>query len=648
MSDDIRQLEKRLEELSAGGKETIEKVDLLNELASAYAVANDPRLARDTGLRACKAAEALGYKKGRGRGLGDLAFAYFLLSNHEKALRASHDAIAVFEELGDQEGLARSLGVLASVQQSLGDYDEAFSTAFKALEHHREIKDPMREAWVLTGLGGGYYEVGDYDRAIDNHERSLKIFEELEHNVGIARALNGLGTVYQSKGDYERAREYHHKSMFLFKEMENKLGEARVLNDLGLIHQRLGAFDRALDCHEKSLELRKEVGNRQAQSTSLINLGNLYIEQKDAEKALDVLHRALTIAMEIKARPRIYQANLALSEAHGLRGDFSDALDHYKIYQQVKEEVAGEQASSKLMNLQIAFEVDSAKKEAEISRLKNVELRQKNEQLEELLRELKEMQTQLVQTEKMAALGSLIAGVVHEINSPVGAINSATDVSRRAIRMIVDALDSSASLEDLNDNKKFQNALRTLESDADVTLVATRRISRIVQDLKSFIRLDEARIQEVDLRDGLASTLNLMEHDFGDRIQVVRDFGSIPRVRCNPGEMNQVFMNLLTNAGQAIDDDGTITVRTFEEAPNVCIQISDTGVGILEVHMDHLFDPTITKKGARVKAGLGLFTSYNIVKKYEGDIAVESEVGKGTTFTLTLPAASSSGQTRVD
>ncbi len=641
MSEDVKQLEKRLAELLTDGKETVEKVDLLNKLASAYAVANDPRLALDTSERAHEVAEALGYKTGRGHALGNLAFAHFLLSDHEKALRSSHDAIAVFEELGDQEGLAQTLGVLASVQQSLGDYDEAFSTAFKALELHRETKDRGREAWVLTGLGGSYQEIGDYDRAIDNHERSLKIFEELENNVGIARALNGLGTVYQSKGDYERAREYHQKSMFLFREMDNKLGEARVLNDLGVIHQRLGDFDQALQFHERSLELRQEVGNRQAQSTSLINLGNLYIEQKDAEKALDVLHPALTIAMEIRAKPRIHQANLALSEAHALQGDFSDALDHYKIYQRVKEEVAGEQASSRLMNLQIGFEVESARKEAEISRLKNVELRQKNEQLEELLRELKEMQTQLVQTEKMAALGSLTAGVVHEINNPVGVINSATDVSRRAARMIVDTLSASASLEDFKGNRKFQNALKTLESDADVTLDATRRISRIVEDLKSFVRLDQAAIQDVDLRDGLASTLNLMEHDFGRHVQVIRDFGSIPLVRCNPGEMNQVFMNLLTNARQAIDASGAITVRTFEKSPNVCIQISDTGVGIPEEHMDRLFDPTITKKGARVKAGLGLFTSYNIVKKYEGSITVESEVGKGTTFTLTLPEVSS-------
>jgi two-component system NtrC family sensor kinase len=309
--------------------------------------------------------------------------------------------------------------------------------------------------------------------------------------------------------------------------------------------------------------------------------------------------------------------------------------------------VAGDQASSRLKNLQVNFEIESTKKEAEISRLKNVELKEKNEQLEELLSELKETQTQLIQTEKMAALGSLVAGVLHEINNPVGAINSASDVSRRCIAIITDALESAESLQDIRDNKALRNALETLDSDTGVTLNATRRISKIVRNLKSFIRLDEAQIQEVDLHDGLDTTLNLVEHDLQGRIEVVREFGDIPRVVCNPGEMNQVFMNLLTNAREAIDGEGTITVRTFEKKPNVYVEISDTGVGIPQVDMARLFDPTITKRGARVKAGLGLFTSYNILKKHQGDISVESEVGKGTTFTLALPTNPQSGHRSV-
>jgi signal transduction histidine kinase len=106
--------------------------------------------------------------------------------------------------------------------------------------------------------------------------------------------------------------------------------------------------------------------------------------------------------------------------------------------------------------------------------------------------------------------------------------------------------------------------------------------------------------------------------------------------------MNQVFMNLLTNAKEAIDGKGTITVRTFEKKSRVHVEISDTGVGIPQTHMDRLFDPTLTKRGARVKAGLGLFTSYNILRKHKGDIEVQSEVGKGSTFTLVMPADSQS------
>ena len=644
MSDETHELEVWLKQASKQGEENAETVDVLNKLATAYAVDGDPKLALQTSRNARESAQRLVFKKGIAEGFGNEAFAYYLLSNHEKALHASHDAIAAFEKLGDRHGLGNSLGVLASVQQSVGNYEEAFSTALKALELQREAKDRMREAWLLTSLGGGYQEVGDYERATIYHEDSLRIFEDLEHKVGIARAMNGLGTVYQSKGENEKAREYHDKSLTLFREMHNKLGEARALNDLGSIHRRLGNFEEALACHKESLRLRQEVGNKQAQSTSLINLGRVYIEQNDVSNAFDVLHRALTITMEIGAKPRIYQANLALSEAHALNGDFSDALDHYKIYQQVKEEVAGDQASSRLRNIQIGFEVDSARKEAEISRLKNVELKEKNAQLETLLRELKETQTQLVQTEKMAALGSLVAGVVHEINNPVGAINSAADVSQRAIRIVNDALQSTESLEELRANKSFRDALSTLRSDTEVTLRATHRISKIVRDLKSFIRLDEAEVQEMDLRQGLESTLSLLTHEFGDRINVVMRFDDIPTIRCNPGEMNQVFMNLLLNAGQAIDGKGKITVRTFEKDLNVVVEITDTGVGIPEVHMVRLFDPTISKKGARVKAGLGLFTSYNILRKHKGDISVKSKVGKGTTFTLTLPVGPANHQ----
>ncbi|MEE9169689.1 MAG: ATP-binding protein, partial [bacterium] len=160
---------------------------------------------------------------------------------------------------------------------------------------------------------------------------------------------------------------------------------------------------------------------------------------------------------------------------------------------------------------------------------------------------------------------------------------------------------------------------------------------RIVNSLKSFARLDEAVFQITDLHEGLESILTLLDQDLEGRISVVKEYGEIPLLACYPGELNQMFMNLLMNAVQAIERNGTITIRSFVEKGNVHVQIKDTGIGVSSERIKELFDPSFTKKGHRVKAGLGLFASYNIIQKHHGEIKVESEVGKGSTFTVILP-----------
>jgi AhpD family alkylhydroperoxidase len=266
-----------------------------------------------------------------------------------------------------------------------------------------------------------------------------------------------------------------------------------------------------------------------------------------------------------------------------------------------------------------------------------VQLKQEKDRLQQLLEELERTQAQLVQSEKMAALGKLVAGVAHEMNTPVGALKSASDIFNRSITNIIEAIDASTSLEDLKHNPQFQGSLKALRDSNPVSLTASERLAKIVKSLKDFSHLDEATIQKVNLHEGLENTLILLEHALKDRIDVVREYGDVPQVTCNPREINQLFMNLLTNAADAIRDKGTITIRTLEKYGNVYIQIIDTGVGISPRRREKLFDPEFAKKGARMKAGLGLFTSSNIAQKHGGRIDVESEIGKGSTFTVVLP-----------
>jgi signal transduction histidine kinase len=286
--------------------------------------------------------------------------------------------------------------------------------------------------------------------------------------------------------------------------------------------------------------------------------------------------------------------------------------------------------------------------EAQQARLRstNEELEVKNRDLEEAMRQLRETQQQLVMREKMASLGNLVAGVAHEINNPVGAVGSAADTSERSLEIVKRLLAETSSLQDLLDNKRFRTALDVLQDNNSITVTATKRITEIVKSLKNFARLDESDFQEADLHEGLDSTLTLLHHEIKKRIEVVKDYGDdVPRVQCYPNQLNQVFMNLLSNSSQAIDETGVITVRTRREGAHVTIEISDTGRGIDDTHLPHVFDPGFTTKGVGVGTGLGLSISYNIIGKHKGTIDAESVPGRGTTMRIRLPISQSGSET---
>jgi signal transduction histidine kinase len=201
----------------------------------------------------------------------------------------------------------------------------------------------------------------------------------------------------------------------------------------------------------------------------------------------------------------------------------------------------------------------------------------------------------------------------------------------------VEVLDTSTIPEEVRSSRQLQTAVEALRKSSPVAIKASNRITKIVNSLKSFARLDEATFQRVDLHEGLDSTLNLIEHEFRERINVVKEYGELPPLACNPGELNQVFLALLTNAAEAIQDRGTITIRTSTEGGNILVRVMDTGVGLSPERIQEIFDPSFKKVGSRVRAGMGLFVSNNIVQKHRGQIRVESEPGKGSTFTVTLP-----------
>ena len=271
-------------------------------------------------------------------------------------------------------------------------------------------------------------------------------------------------------------------------------------------------------------------------------------------------------------------------------------------------------------------------------------------QLEQAHADLKATQGQILQSEKMAAIGQLAAGVAHEINNPIGFVTSnlrsfgrymeklAAHIEKQEAVIAEYSADQAKELiTRLREESKLDSILEDIHDLQSESLEGLDRVSKIVQNLKSFSRVDQAVSNSVDLNECLESTLNIVWNELKYTATVERDLTPLPLVTCYPQEVNQVFLNLLVNAGHAIGENGVIRLRSWQEGNMVYISISDNGCGIPEENLNRLFEPFFTTKEVGKGTGLGLSICYDIVNKHGGEIQVESRVGYGTTFTMCLP-----------
>lgn len=269
---------------------------------------------------------------------------------------------------------------------------------------------------------------------------------------------------------------------------------------------------------------------------------------------------------------------------------------------------------------------------------------------EKLLKRLEEANNQLLQSEKMASIGQLAAGIAHELNNPIGFVHSNLGTLAgylHDIMAIIDAYDDEArkahgqrpaALQKLREDRDFDFVRDDIVKLLDESRDGLGRVRKIVQDLKTFSRVGEQEWLSADLHQGLDSTLNIVWNELKYKCQVVRDYGDIPPVYCLISQLNQVFMNLLVNAGHAIEQKGTITIRTRPLPDDqVCVEISDTGSGIPADRITRIFEPFFTTKPVGQGTGLGLSVSYNIIRRHHGNIEVDSTPGVGSTFRITLP-----------
>ena len=278
------------------------------------------------------------------------------------------------------------------------------------------------------------------------------------------------------------------------------------------------------------------------------------------------------------------------------------------------------------------------------------DLEQRNAELASQKAELERLQAQIVHSEKMASLGQLAAGIAHELNNPAGFIYGNMELLKEFISGLGRVLNVYDQMQfpvnvagQLNLIKKeihYDSLLPEIDSMITDCREGAERIRDVVENLRLFSRLDEAEVKKVDLHEGIDSTIRLLSRYYGaGGIRIVREYGVLPPVSCYAGQLNQVWMNLLVNAAQAVEADGEVRISTWAERDSVVVNISDSGCGIPAELLTKIFDPFFTTKPVGEGTGLGLSISYGIIERHGGAITVTSDARTGTTFTVKIPVA---------
>jgi signal transduction histidine kinase len=291
----------------------------------------------------------------------------------------------------------------------------------------------------------------------------------------------------------------------------------------------------------------------------------------------------------------------------------------------------------------------------------NIERKRAEQELKQAYAELKNAQAQIIQQEKLASIGQLAAGVAHEINNPMGFIISNVESLQDYTGKVASFLKTQGEtvsemvkfcvnergnekiavlfqkLQEEKRSLKIDYIMSDLEELIKETLDGADRVKTIVQDLKSFARIADESNMLADINAGIESTINIIWNELKYKATMVKEYGDIPLAKCNQAQLNQVFMNILMNAAQAIEKQGEVRIKTWTEGRSIFVSIADTGCGIPADVLNRIFEPFFTTKEIGKGTGLGLSVSHEIIKKHGGEIHVDSDVGKGTTFIVKIP-----------
>ncbi len=647
----------------------------------------DSTIAR--GQKVLNLAQRVGHRKYEGEGHFEIGRGYMGKGQWLEAHESFQTAKDIFHNIGDSLAMAAVLNQMGYSFQAMRQYDKALESVLNALRLRKKFNAEKRlVASSEGGIGFIYQNIGDLEKAMEHHMKALDLRRSLKKppRIGIGLSMKNLGVVHFKKGEYEIALKYLKEALDTFMLNDNRqfIRSTRIqIGDVLMAQNKLQEAEREYLISQKMAD---ETGGVGTKARSYSRLGRVYQKMGEYQKAIDWLTKSVEFAEQSGDRKiltdNIYQP---LAEALFEVGATEKAFLFLQKHAILQDSVYSEESAKRTALLKTEYETDLIEKENQNLRSQqelrvrernylilglglvlillflifrenrqrkkafNHLLKEKNK-TESLLQELKDAQMQLIQSEKMASLGLLTAGIAHEINNPINFIASNVQALKLDFQEIQQLLEKVKKLESGVTSAEIIALEKTLNSqflqeEIDELIGGiergAERTQHIISGLRTFSRDVGENFAEANIHEGLDATLILLSNKFRHQINVHKKYGNLPFVNCQFEKINQVFMNVLSNAIDAIDGEGDIhiTTRYLKKNNEVSISIKDSGKGMNEVTRQRIFEPFYTTKDIGKGTGLGLAISYGIIEKHKGRMEVISDEGKGTEFVISLPVS---------
>jgi two-component system NtrC family sensor kinase len=593
---------------------------------------------------------ASGYK-----GLGDVLRSQ---ARFREALDQYFIAMDHWNQTDDWKGMGYTYNNIGVVYRTLGNTPEALTYYLKAVSILEQINDLLGLGYITGNIGNIHYENQDYPEAIEFHQKSYSYSKELKDSKGIAFALNNMGLCYAEINNRKQALVSFHESLSISESANEKEGIINAIINLGTTHLQLQAFDSAEFYLQNALNISDQLRDLHSKTFALIGLGDVRLLQGNFDKAVPYFEDAVQLSQEIDYKSNLIRATEKLSLAERGRGNFESALEAYMLYNALSESLYNSEQTEKLVRIQTEYEFQQERDSVQFAREKErltfqqeIEHRKANQlilvivlvvismiiilvifynrKLQELNHAVTKQRDELEKVNKTKS--RFFSIIAHDIRGPMNLLMGYGDM----VHMYVEEKfgdDKDEELEQLSGHLK--QSTRTVLSLLDSLLTWAIKEEGALNLQKETLTLTSCIEENFEVLGQIARS---------KKIQLTTDVDPTVKVCADKNSLMVILRNLINNALKFTPENGQIKISATAKNERIQIQVSDTGVGIPEDKIKLLFDINEEKVTRGTKgeggSGLGLKLVYDFVKLNDGQVSVESEEGKGTTFTVTLPIA---------